>query len=101
MSTVACPDIFMVWVTPSAALNAVTACSTFPSPSNSKYTVDLQDTFTLFPCLTRRIGVFLLLLSRPVGTGWSCCFCCPHTIRSEEHTSELQSPCNLVCRLLL
>src|SRR2546426_8699512 len=25
-----------------------------------------------------------------------------HTrVRSEEHTSELQSPCNLVCRLLL
>src|SRR5205807_9324395 len=23
------------------------------------------------------------------------------TSRSEEHTSELQSPCNLVCRLLL
>src|SRR2546426_5808569 len=23
------------------------------------------------------------------------------TYRSEEHTSELQSPCNLVCRLLL
>src|SRR2546426_6907380 len=23
------------------------------------------------------------------------------TVRSEEHTSELQSPCNLVCRLLL
>src|SRR5256885_5938204 len=23
------------------------------------------------------------------------------TTRSEEHTSELQSPCNLVCRLLL
>src|SRR5256885_13264190 len=26
-----------------------------------------------------------------------CCF----RPRSEEHTSELQSPCNLVCRLLL
>src|SRR5688500_20005700 len=32
---------------------------------------------------------------------------CPHSrsfekeSRSEEHTSELQSPCNLVCRLLL
>src|ERR1022692_2521603 len=26
----------------------------------------------------------------------ACCFA-----RSEEHTSELQSPCNLVCRLLL
>src|SRR5256885_5489489 len=25
----------------------------------------------------------------------------PRTTRSEEHTSELQSPCNLVCRLLL
>src|SRR2546426_9002382 len=26
---------------------------------------------------------------------------CGGLIRSEEHTSELQSPCNLVCRLLL
>src|SRR2546426_8500755 len=25
----------------------------------------------------------------------------PQRRRSEEHTSELQSPCNLVCRLLL
>src|SRR5256885_15304388 len=25
----------------------------------------------------------------------------PRVKRSEEHTSELQSPCNLVCRLLL
>src|SRR5256885_5981656 len=25
----------------------------------------------------------------------------PRAARSEEHTSELQSPCNLVCRLLL
>src|SRR3989454_1919144 len=25
----------------------------------------------------------------------------PNAERSEEHTSELQSPCNLVCRLLL
>src|SRR2546426_2926107 len=24
-----------------------------------------------------------------------------NVVRSEEHTSELQSPCNLVCRLLL
>src|SRR5256885_8115803 len=26
---------------------------------------------------------------------------CTRRRRSEEHTSELQSPCNLVCRLLL
>src|SRR2546426_4207625 len=30
-----------------------------------------------------------------VGIGYLC------LERSEEHTSELQSPCNLVCRLLL
>src|SRR5256885_4629944 len=29
------------------------------------------------------------------------CRRCPPATRSEEHTSELQSPCNLVCRLLL
>src|SRR5256885_5225191 len=34
-------------------------------------------------------------MTRPRPAG-SCHFC-----RSEEHTSELQSPCNLVCRLLL
>src|SRR5256885_8730351 len=27
--------------------------------------------------------------------------CQDASVRSEEHTSELQSPCNLVCRLLL
>src|ERR1039457_1200094 len=32
------------------------------------------------------------MISRGAGT---------RLIRSEEHTSELQSPCNLVCRLLL
>src|SRR2546426_6811502 len=33
--------------------------------------------------------IFEILISRP------------GLVRSEEHTSELQSPCNLVCRLLL
>src|SRR2546426_4699754 len=28
-------------------------------------------------------------------------YCGGRSPRSEEHTSELQSPCNLVCRLLL
>src|SRR5256885_4842755 len=31
----------------------------------------------------------------------SCAFGMAFLFRSEEHTSELQSPCNLVCRLLL
>src|SRR2546426_9133327 len=33
-------------------------------------------------------------VARPMGAP-------QHDRRSEEHTSELQSPCNLVCRLLL
>src|SRR3989454_8937954 len=41
------------------------------------------------------------------GMSWTrrCCACSMRKrrsrSRSEEHTSELQSPCNLVCRLLL
>src|SRR5256885_5278824 len=40
------------------------------------------------------------MLTAPLSLyGVGVFFCrCP---RSEEHTSELQSPCNLVCRLLL
>src|SRR5256885_5146564 len=37
------------------------------------------------------IGLGSLVDMRPLEPG----------LRSEEHTSELQSPCNLVCRLLL
>src|SRR2546430_7018588 len=44
----------------------------------------------LYPGLNLRIGE----ISEKWGTG-------KHTTRSEEHTSELQSQSNLVCRLLL
>src|SRR2546426_7765882 len=66
----------------------------------------------------RRPSDFVAQPVRPVGT--ECVFCAgnehktppeilagrspgsrPNEPRSEEHTSELQSPCNLVCRLLL
>src|SRR5256885_11673656 len=40
-------------------------------------------------------GVALAASDIIIGTPASIC------LRSEEHTSELQSPCNLVCRLLL
>src|SRR5256885_7077164 len=43
-------------------------------------------------CISRRI-------SRP--TTRKKTLMSPSLTRSEEHTSELQSPCNLVCRLLL
>src|SRR5256885_12269942 len=55
---------------------------------------------TLFPYTTLfRSGVeahlWVYLLSVPPGGVYGM------GARSEEHTSELQSPCNLVCRLLL
>src|SRR5256885_10639924 len=60
---------------------------------------------TLFPYTTLfRSGAPLdparprLLASGP-GLGRECLL--DRLRRSEEHTSELQSPCNLVCRLLL
>src|SRR2546426_1538758 len=43
-----------------------------------------------WPSLRRRLG-------DPDSSGFRSAV----PIRSEEHTSELQSPCNLVCRLLL
>src|SRR5205807_4136595 len=46
----------------------------------SKYKTISRDSPVIFPC------------PPAMTTGMS---------RSEEHTSELQSPCNLVCRLLL
>src|ERR1022692_4697206 len=52
---------------------------------------------TLFPYTTLfRSNVAILL-----GSAFGSCIHFAHMSRSEEHTSELQSPCNLVCRLLL
>src|SRR5688500_19235006 len=42
-------------------------------------------------CARQRVESFLVHTPSPRASSW----------RSEEHTSELQSPCNLVCRLLL
>src|SRR2546426_1824399 len=55
---------------------------------------------TLFPYTTlfRSRGCRAVLLRHLGGSALSVEDALP---RSEEHTSELQSPCNLVCRLLL
>src|SRR2546426_4165331 len=49
------------------------------------------------------IAVTLLFYSlfKPVNRSLSLLAAFFSLVRSEEHTSELQSPCNLVCRLLL
>src|SRR5256885_11359645 len=54
------------------------------------YTLSLHDALPIFPFFPWREGRRLL---GGVAPTW--------LVRSEEHTSELQSPCNLVCRLLL
>src|SRR2546426_4889118 len=56
---------------------------------------------TLFPYTT--LFRSASAAKRPSAGHWPSC-CRPKwsiNSRSEEHTSELQSPCNLVCRLLL
>src|SRR5256885_8119832 len=50
----------------------------------------------------RQAGVLLLLWAGAMLLRQAHGLClAPGAARSEEHTSELQSPCNLVCRLLL
>src|SRR2546426_3203606 len=44
-----------------------------------------------------RLGGAIKFIPYPVTIGFTSGI----ALRSEEHTSELQSPCNLVCRLLL
>src|SRR5256885_12051570 len=75
---------------------------------------------TLFPYTTlfRSLGAWNSVRSNPIetihvsqrGFGRTVMRCTDYSLpalgyvrpkRSEEHTSELQSPCNLVCRLLL
>src|SRR5256885_2561108 len=48
----------------------------------------------------RRAGCFLHRAQGPPRSGLPDLLA-RAGVRSEEHTSELQSPCNLVCRLLL
>src|SRR5256885_5306740 len=59
------------------------------------YTLSLHDALPIYrPCGRRRLSPPEARRSMPAGGA-------PSRARSEEHTSELQSPCNLVCRLLL
>src|SRR5256885_112179 len=61
------------------------------------YTLSLHDALPISPFMVQPSSTGLATLVHPEGAArfndrWG---------RSEEHTSELQSPCNLVCRLLL
>src|SRR5256885_10600986 len=56
---------------------------------------------TLFRSRSRLMNRCRIISAYRIGIGRSSPNECRICARSEEHTSELQSPCNLVCRLLL
>src|SRR5256885_12193708 len=62
------------------------------------YTLSLHDALPICPFLRRAASTLrpplVFMRTRKPRVAAECW-------RSEEHTSELQSPCNLVCRLLL
>src|SRR5256885_9419611 len=63
-----------------ASISASTSTSTSSAPSFTGSLISISSfPSTPLTCTSPRAGI----------------------LRSEEHTSELQSPCNLVCRLLL
>src|SRR5256885_11911338 len=49
--------------------------------------------------ISSQIYIYLQSVQAYIAPPIAACFLLG--LRSEEHTSELQSPCNLVCRLLL
>src|SRR5205807_10569352 len=75
------------------------------------YTLSLHDALPIYLLLPQRViisgksgpSIFLMASCMPTGpeSNDSTIFLTMSSMRSEEHTSERQSPCNLVCRLLL
>src|SRR5256885_8565568 len=74
-----------------------------PASTGSKPTSRIRSAATFLPRRSSpqytRLGRFALRLAS--YTAKSTSLGTVLNARSEEHTSELQSPCNLVCRLLL
>src|SRR2546430_12046699 len=69
------------------------------------YTTLFRSTQPLLACLPKHGANFSAITRRPLFSRFSptkiCAGCARRLRRSEEHTSELQSQSNLVCRLLL
>src|SRR5205807_7220975 len=71
-----------------------------PAPPISLYSLTLNPTSVTGGGPQPSIGTVTLSGLAPAG-GTQVSLSSSSALRSEEHTSELQSPCNLVCRLLL
>src|SRR5256885_12010005 len=64
------------------------------------YTLSLHDALPILTGIVFALSGYIVSLTDNIVYLYSICVL-PQIERSEEHTSELQSPCNLVCRLLL
>src|SRR6266850_6361364 len=72
----------------------------FNDPATTEiYTLSLHD--ALPSSTPRPLADAAGRFRRPLNPNHNSAFLAMRPGRSEEHTSELQSPCNLVCRLLL
>src|SRR2546427_6888764 len=66
------------------------------------YTLSLHDALPICPAARPGLAAQCARCLGPRGDGGAgACAALGHQLRSEEHTSELQSQSNLVCRLLL
>src|SRR2546426_3161140 len=67
------------------------------------YTLSLHDALPISCSISPWSGPARCFRAAGIRFARGPCRTCSHpgSRRSEEHTSELQSPCNLVCRLLL
>src|SRR3989454_11313367 len=77
------------------ALGACTSSGEPPLRLGTTYTVEQSGALALLDSLARPTPTTV------VGPSGQILAAAARGDRSEEHTSELQSPCNLVCRLLL
>src|SRR2546426_2050279 len=74
-----------------AALGDFVTSIVLYTPDNRPISIEIMSSLRVSELgVAAGFGVILMVLSAAVLG-----------VRSEEHTSELQSPCNLVCRLLL
>src|SRR5688500_19915379 len=95
-STLKLPEFFKIIISNRPSENFARGAALKPPPRKrplATTAIVILDEILLSPSIT--ILHSLLLYAGTVATMLAT------VDRSEEHTSELQSPCNLVCRLLL
>src|SRR5690349_23576083 len=96
-------DCFAIWLPLNASIGEMDSVGDRPArcvpvtTTSCRVVVDLAFAAGLLPCA----AVAWLAWACPLSDAPASCACTEHATRSEEHTSELQSRRDLVCRLLL